>query len=116
MAVGVAFGGLCVSAGYRLAAPVRPFWVAKRETTAPLQRAAAVMLRAPAGWIVFALWYRPRCTARGRAGNGFEVGPAARQDPRLGHRRRLRLCEHRLPGDDGQADLKNQMRQRKFAV
>ena len=34
---------------------MRPFWVAKGETVAPLQRAAAVMLAAPAGWMVFAL-------------------------------------------------------------
>ena len=55
LAAVVAFGALCVSAGYSLAAPGKPFWVAKPETVAPLQRAAAVMLAAPAGWMVFAL-------------------------------------------------------------
>ena len=55
LAAVVAFGALCVSAAYSLAAPVKPFWVAKGETVAPLQRAAAVMLGAPAGWMVFAL-------------------------------------------------------------
>jgi hypothetical protein len=30
------------------------FWVAKAETVAPLQKAAAVMLAAPAGWMTFA--------------------------------------------------------------
>ena len=39
-----------VSAGYSLAARVKPFWVAKGETVAPLQKAAGVMLAAPAGW------------------------------------------------------------------
>ena len=55
LAAVVAFGALCVSAGYSLAAPVKPFWVAKGETITPLQKAAAVMLAAPAGWMVFAL-------------------------------------------------------------
>jgi hypothetical protein len=54
-AVVVAFGALCLSAGYSLAAPVRPFWVTSAETLTPLQREAAVVLAAPAGWMVFAL-------------------------------------------------------------
>ena len=55
LAAVVAFGALCVNAGYSLAAPVRPFWVTSAETLTPLQRKAAVVLAAPAGWMVFAL-------------------------------------------------------------
>jgi hypothetical protein len=51
----VVFGALCVTAGYSLAAPVKPFWATRGETFAPLQREAAVVLAAPAGWMVFAL-------------------------------------------------------------
>ncbi len=51
----VAFGALCVNAGYSLAAPVRPFWVTSAETLTPLQRKAAVVLAVPAGWMMFAL-------------------------------------------------------------
>jgi hypothetical protein len=61
LAAVVAFGALCLSAGYSLAAPVKPLWIAKAETVAPLQETAAVVVGAPAGWIVFARsWYRPR--------------------------------------------------------
>jgi hypothetical protein len=55
LAAVVAFGALCVSAGYSLAAPIKPFWVTSAETLTPLQRRAAVVLAAPAGWMVFAL-------------------------------------------------------------
>ncbi len=55
LAAVVAFGALCVRAGYSLAAPVRPFWVTSAETLTPLQRKAAVVWAAPAGWMVFAL-------------------------------------------------------------
>jgi hypothetical protein len=55
LAAVVAFGALCVSAGYSLAAPVKPFWVTGAETLTPFQRKAAVVLAAPAGWMVFAL-------------------------------------------------------------
>jgi hypothetical protein len=34
---------------------VKPFWVTSAETLTPLQREAAVVLAAPAGWMVFAL-------------------------------------------------------------
>jgi hypothetical protein len=44
-----------VGAGYSLAAPVKSFWVTSAETLTPLQREAAVVLAAPAGWVVFAL-------------------------------------------------------------
>jgi len=55
LAAVVAFGALCVSAGYSLAAPVKPFWVTGGETLTPLERKAAVILAAPAGWMMFAL-------------------------------------------------------------
>jgi hypothetical protein len=51
----VTFGALCVNAGYSLGAPVKPFWATRTETLTPLQRGAAVVLAAPAGWMVFAL-------------------------------------------------------------
>jgi hypothetical protein len=55
LAAVVAFGAPCVGAGYSLAAPVKPCWVTSAETLTPLQREAAVVLAAPAGWMVFAL-------------------------------------------------------------
>ncbi len=55
LATVVAFGALCVSTGYSLAGSVKPFWVTNAETLAPLQREAALVLAAPAGWMVFAL-------------------------------------------------------------
>ncbi|MDP9148495.1 MAG: hypothetical protein M3O36_00925 [Myxococcota bacterium] len=67
LAAVVAFGAMCVSAGYSLAAPVKPFWATKAGTIAPLQRAAAVMLAAPAGWMVFALLV-PAAVYAGRVG------------------------------------------------
>jgi hypothetical protein len=67
LAAVVAFGALCVNAGYSLAAPVRPFWVTSAETLTPLQRRAAVVLAAPAGWMVFALLL-PAAVYAGRAG------------------------------------------------
>ena len=55
MAVVVPFGALCVTAGYSLAGPVKPFWATRGETVAPFQRGAAEVLGAPAGWMMFAL-------------------------------------------------------------
>ena len=55
IAVVVAFGALCVTAGHSVAAPVKPFWATRVETVAPLQRVAAKVLAAPAGWMMFAL-------------------------------------------------------------
>jgi hypothetical protein len=55
LAVVVTFGALCVNAGYGLAAPVKPFWVASAETLTPLQCKVGAVLAVPAGWIVFAL-------------------------------------------------------------
>ena len=59
LAAVVAFGALCVSAGYSLAGPVKPFWATSTETLTPLQREAAIVLAAPAGWMVFALFVPP---------------------------------------------------------
>jgi hypothetical protein len=67
LAAVVAFGALCVGAGYSLAAPVKPFWVTSAETLTPLERAAAVVLAAPAGWMVFALLV-PAATYGARVG------------------------------------------------
>jgi hypothetical protein len=36
LAAVVAFAALCISAGYSLAAPMKPFWVANRATVAPV--------------------------------------------------------------------------------
>jgi hypothetical protein len=55
LAAVVAFGAVCVSAGYSLAGPVKPFWATRVETVAPFQREAAEVLAAPAGWMIFAL-------------------------------------------------------------
>lgn len=55
LATVVAFGALCVRAGYSLSGPERPFWATRMETVAPLQREAAEVLAAPAGWMMFAL-------------------------------------------------------------
>jgi hypothetical protein len=67
MAVVVAFGALCVTAGYSLAAPVKPFWVTRVETVAPFQREVAKVLAAPAGWMMFALLL-PAAVYGGRVG------------------------------------------------
>jgi hypothetical protein len=56
----VAFGALCVHAGYALALGATPVWLTDRQTG--VRRAVAVVLAVPAGWMVFALlvpaaWY-----------------------------------------------------------
>ena len=51
----VAFGALCVSSGYSLALPDKPFWVSKDASLGGAERVLAVVLGAPAGWMVFAL-------------------------------------------------------------
>jgi hypothetical protein len=55
MAAVVAFGALCVSAGYSLAMPERPFWVAKDASLRGAQGVLAGVLAVPAGWMIFAL-------------------------------------------------------------
>jgi hypothetical protein len=51
----VAFGALCVHAGYSLALADKPFWVARTESTSGLSRSLAIVLSLPAGWMMFAL-------------------------------------------------------------
>ncbi len=55
LAAVVAFGALCVCAGYTLATPERPFWVNRDVSRSPSQRALAAVLGVPAGWMIFAL-------------------------------------------------------------
>jgi hypothetical protein len=55
LAAVVAFGSLCVHAGYSLALADRPFWVARSESTSGLLRSLAMVLSLPAGWMMFAL-------------------------------------------------------------
>jgi hypothetical protein len=54
MAAIVAFGALCVSAGYNLAKADRPFW-AQSETLDGAERVLGVVVSLPAGWMIFAL-------------------------------------------------------------
>ena len=94
------FGALCVGAGYSLAAPVKSFWVTSAETLTPLQREAAVVLAAPAGWVVFALLGACRGIRRAsRVVGRFGDDGAAREGHRLGDRRRVRVRERSLCGD-----------------
>ncbi len=55
LAAMVAFGALCVHAGYSLALADKPFWVARSEGTSGLSRSLAIVLSLPAGWMMFAL-------------------------------------------------------------
>jgi hypothetical protein len=55
LAAVVAFGALCVHAGYDLATTSRPFWVARGGGKEGLTTALSVALSVPAGWMVFAL-------------------------------------------------------------
>jgi hypothetical protein len=54
LAAVVVFGALCVSAGYSLAGPERPFWVGSGTG----QRGVKRLLAVPAGWMTFALLIR----------------------------------------------------------
>jgi hypothetical protein len=49
----VAFGALCVHAGYSLAGPGKPFWAVRGEGLGGAARGLAVVLAAPAGWMIF---------------------------------------------------------------
>jgi hypothetical protein len=51
LALLVAFGSLCLVAGYHLASGARPFWVNEHAR----YRAVSTVLGAPAGWMSFAL-------------------------------------------------------------
>jgi hypothetical protein len=55
LAAVVAFGALCVHAGYSLALTDKPFWVARSENASGLSRLLAIVLSLPAGWMIFAL-------------------------------------------------------------
>jgi hypothetical protein len=55
LAAVVVFGALCVSAGYSLAGPERPFWVGSGTGQRGVQRLLALVLAVPAGWMTFAL-------------------------------------------------------------
>ena len=56
LAAVVAFGGLCVSAGYSLAGTEKPFWVGSGSGgLRGAQRLLAAVLAVPAGWMTFAL-------------------------------------------------------------
>jgi hypothetical protein len=88
LAAVVAFGALCVTAGYSLAGPVKPFWATTAESLAPLQREVAVILAAPTGWMVFALVFalcRPQRTARESAGGRHRRRSSDAQHCRLVH-------------------------------
>ena len=51
----VAFGALCVDAGYTLRGTERPFWVGGAGAVSGAQQVLSVMLAVPAGWMIFAL-------------------------------------------------------------
>jgi hypothetical protein len=55
LAAVVAFGALCVHAGYSLALADKPFWVARSESASGVSRWLAIVLSLPAGWMLFAL-------------------------------------------------------------
>ncbi len=55
MTVVVAFGALCVSAGYSLATSDKPFWVTTDASQPASQRVLAGVLAVPAGSMIFAL-------------------------------------------------------------
>lgn len=55
LAAVVAFGALCVHAGYTLATPDPPFWVHSNANLRGAARGLAVVLGIPAGWMVFVL-------------------------------------------------------------
>ncbi len=55
LAAVVAFGTLCVHAGYELSMTGRPFWVHEPQGASNFSRALASVLFVPAGWMIFAL-------------------------------------------------------------
>jgi hypothetical protein len=68
LAAVVAFGALCVTAGYSLASSGWPFWLTSAETLTPLQRKAAASWRHPPGGWCSRSWFRPRSTPGERVG------------------------------------------------
>jgi hypothetical protein len=55
LAAVVAFGALCVHAGYSLAFADKPFWAAGGQSAPGASRVLAMLLAVPAGWMMFAL-------------------------------------------------------------
>jgi hypothetical protein len=51
----VAFGAMCVHAGYSLAGSDKPFWASKATSLHGMTRFIAVVLSVPSGWMIFAL-------------------------------------------------------------
>ena len=86
LAAVVAFGALCVNAGYELAGAGRPFWAAKVGNLEGTARPLAAVLSVPAGWMVFALLVPS-------ALYGMKVGWAAASDAMAERRdRAVGLC------------------------
>jgi hypothetical protein len=84
LAAVVAFGALCVSGGYALATPERPFWVTGRAGLPGLQRGLSMLLGVPAGWMIFALLL-PGAAQGAKVGWRVAADPAAdRRDQVLG--------------------------------
>jgi hypothetical protein len=67
LAAVVAFGALCVVAGYHLATAPTPSWVTREGLNPGLGRVVAVVFAVPAGWMVFALLL-PAAVAGARTG------------------------------------------------
>jgi hypothetical protein len=55
LAAVVAFGSLCVHAGYELAAPGTPFWMRSSENGWNASRMLTSVLSVPSGWMMFGL-------------------------------------------------------------
>jgi hypothetical protein len=70
----VAFGALCVNAGYHLASTAAPFWAARSSDLSGAPRAAGIVLAVPAGWMIFALLLPA-------AGHGVKAGWELARDP-----------------------------------
>jgi hypothetical protein len=77
MAAVVAFGALCVAAGYTLSSPTRPFWV-RAPASDGIGEVLSVVLGVPAGWMMLVL-VLPALLHVGRG--GWEV--AAEPDAQL---------------------------------
>jgi hypothetical protein len=70
----IAFGALCVNAGYHLASTAAPFWAARSSDLSGAPRAAGIVLAVPAGWMIFALLLPA-------AGYGVKAGLELARDP-----------------------------------
>jgi hypothetical protein len=82
LAAVVAFGALCVSAGYNLGAPERPFWVARETGLRGAERGLSVVLAIPAGWMIFALLL-PAAAYGARVGWGLAVDGSGERRERI---------------------------------